>query len=454
VNQSKLQRLLSKLHQRLSQRQNFQKILKNLGWLFVDRLLRVGVGLVVGSWVANYLGPKQFGLFNYAIAFVSLFGSLSSLGLDSIVVRDIVRQPERRAEILGSALSLRVLGGCLTLLITVNTIGWLRPGETVLHWLVGLSAAGMIFQAFDTIDLWFQSQVQSRFTIYAKNVAFLAVSGIRIALIQAQAPLIAFAWASLAEVIISGIGLVYTYQFSRNQSNPQSIRHWRINFAYMKQVLSDSWAISLSGIAIVVQARIDQVMLGQMIGDDAVGQYSAAMRLIEFFGFIPMIVQSSVAPSITAAKAQGEQIYHDKLLNIYRLMFILFILVSVPVALLANKMVALLYGDDYKQAGILLSLFAIRLLFTNFSVARGLYIANESLFRYSLITAISGSLINIGLNAILIPDFAAAGSIWATIISFMFTTFIIDYFFVSTRQNLMLMLKAIVTPWGLLKSFL
>jgi O-antigen/teichoic acid export membrane protein len=193
-------------------------------------------------------------------------------------------------------------------------------------------------------------------------------------------------------------------------------------------------------------------MLGEMIGDAVVGQYSAAMRLIEFFGFIPMIVQSSVAPAITKAKAESEHIYHEKLLQIYRLMFILFILVSIPVALLASKIVVLLYGNDYQQAGILLSLFAIRLFFTNFSVARNLYITNENLFHYSLVTAILGSAINVGLNYLLIPRFAAVGSIWATIISFLFTTFILDYFFASTRKNLMLMLKAILTPWGLLKS--
>jgi O-antigen/teichoic acid export membrane protein len=447
VNQSRLKLLLSKLHQRLSQRQNLQKILKNLGWLFVDRLLRVGVGLVVGAWVARYLGPQQFGLFNYAIAYVSLFSSLGSLGLDSIIVRDLVRHPDRRTDILGTALALRAVGGIFTLAITLISIAHLRPGDQLLHWLVGLSAVGVILQAFDTIDLWFQSQVQSRFSIYAKNIAFLSISVLRIILIQRHAPLIAFAWASLAEVLAGAIGLVYSYQL-----NHQQISQWRINFPYIKEVLSNSWAIMLSGTAVLIQARIDQVMLGEMIGDAMVGQYSAAMRLIEFFGFIPVIIQSSVAPAITRAKAESELIYHDKLLQIYRLMFILFILVSVPVALLASRIVVLLYGNDYQQAGILLSLFAIRLFFTNFSVARNLYITNENLFHYSLVTAILGSAINVGLNYLLIPHFAAIGSIWATIISFLFTTFILDYFFASTRKNLMLMLRAILTPWGLLKS--
>jgi O-antigen/teichoic acid export membrane protein len=231
----------------------------------------------------------------------------------------------------------------------------------------------------------------------------------------------------------------------------QSIKHWRLNFAYIKQVLNDSWAIVLSGSASIVQYRIDQVMLGQMIGDAEVGQYSAALRLIEFFGFLPMILRSSVAPTITAAKKQGEQVYYDKLLNIYRLMFICFIVVSVPVMLLANKIVFFLYGNVYEKAGLLLSLFSAKLFFTNFGVALGLFITNESLFRYSLITSILGLLINIGLNLLLIPHFASIGSIWATLLTALFTTFIFNYYFVSMRKNLRLMLKAIVTPWAIFK---
>jgi O-antigen/teichoic acid export membrane protein len=447
VNQSWLELLLSKLLQRVRDSDNLQKILINIGWLFIDRLLRIGVGLVVGVWVARYLGPTQFGLFNYAIAFVSMFGYLSSFGLDSLVVRDIVRTPERSPEILGSALGLRLMGGVVTLFVTVVSISWLRPGEYEIYWLVGLSAAGLIFQSFDTIDLWFQSQVQSRLTIYAKNIAFLSVSGVRIWLIQIHAPLIAFAWANLAEAFIGSLGLICAYQLIG-----QRINHWRLNFAYIKQILNDSWAIVLSGSASIVQYRIDQVMLGQMIGDAEVGQYSAALRLIEFFGFLPMILRNSVAPSITAAKKQGEQIYYDKLLNIYRLMFICFIVVSVPVMLLANKIVFFLYGNIYEKAGLLLTLFSAKLFFTNFGVALGLFIANESLFRYSLVTSILGLFINIGLNFLLIPHFSSVGSVLATLFTALFTTFIFNYYFVSMRKNLRLMLKAIVTPWAIFKA--
>ncbi|MCR4321033.1 MAG: oligosaccharide flippase family protein, partial [Candidatus Brocadiaceae bacterium] len=143
---------------------SLQNILVNTGWLFADRILRMGVGLFVGVWVARYLGPEQFGLYSYALAFVSLFGAFATLGLDGIVVRDIVRDPACKYETLGTAFVLKLIGGSLTFLLVIIAISLLRPHDRLTHWLVGITAVGMIFQAFDTIDFWFQSQVKSKYT--------------------------------------------------------------------------------------------------------------------------------------------------------------------------------------------------------------------------------------------------------------------------------------------------
>ncbi|MGA7953907.1 MAG: oligosaccharide flippase family protein, partial [Gloeobacterales cyanobacterium] len=103
---------------RLDGRQNLKKALTNVSWLFGDRILRMGVGLFVGVWVARYLGPEKFGLFNYASAFVALFSTFATLGLDSIVVRDLIQDPSGKNETLGTAFILKLIGGILVLLST------------------------------------------------------------------------------------------------------------------------------------------------------------------------------------------------------------------------------------------------------------------------------------------------------------------------------------------------
>lgn len=427
---------------RIEGRHFLQKTVGNTVWLFADNVIRMGVGLFVGVWVARYLGPEKFGILNYSIAFVALFSTFATLGLDSIVVRNIVRDPSCKEETLASAFVLKLVGGLVTLLLAIGTILLLRPEDNLVHWMVGIIAAGTVFQALDTIDFWFQSQIESQYAVYAKNSAFLIISGIKIILLLLSAPLIAFAWAGLAEIVLGSIGLMMVYRIRGNH-----VKAWRATVARAKSLLTDSWPLIFSGVAISIQAYIDQVMLGEMVGDAEVGQYSAALRIIAVFGFVPMIIQSSAAPAITEAKKMDEALYYDRLLNLYRLMVILFLVVSVPIFFFGKYIIVKLYGSQYEAAGILLSLFAVRLFFTNFGVAKSLFIANENLFRYSLFTAVIGSIINIVLNYLLIPHYASIGAIWAMIASFFVTIFAIDVFYSEVRKNLKTMVRAMVSPW-------
>ncbi len=436
-----LKRIVTK-YQKLSP--NLHKLISNVSWLFAAQALRMGISLFVGVWVARYLGAKQFGLYNYALSFVMLFTPLIQLGLGGIAVRDLVREPSSRNEILGTAFILKLIGGVATLLLTVGIIMYLRPEDSLSHLLVGIVAAGTIFRAFETIDFWFQSQIQSKYTVFAQTTAFLLISIVKILLIQMKAPLIAFALAGLANTIVGSVGLLMAYNISGSL-----LTAWSVSFSRARVLLRESWPLLFSGAAIMIQARIDQVMLGQMIGDSEVGQYSVAMRLIEVFAFVPGIVCQSVAPKITEVKLKNEKLYLDRLENVYRLMFILFLLISTPIFFGAEKIVILLFGQEYQPAGILLSLFSIRLFFANFGVAKSLFITNESLFRYSLLTAVLGSIVNIAMNYILIPKYASVGALWATIASFATTIFIIDIFYPRMRGNLTLMIKAALTPWKL-----
>ncbi len=262
----------------LKSRSGLRSIIANTGWLFADRILRMGVGLIVGVWVARYLGVQQFGSFNYATAFVALFSTLSTLGLDSIVVRSIVSEREKKEQILGTAFRLKLVGGVGSLLLALGSIYVFRHDDDLTIWLVAILASVGIFQSFDTIDLWFQSQVQSKYTVLAKNTAFVIVALLKVALIQMQAPLLAFAWAGLAEVGLGAIGLILTYKIKG-----YSLWLWRWSTPLAKSLVKESWPLILSGVTIMIYMRIDQIMLGEMVGNQAVGIYSAATRISEIW---------------------------------------------------------------------------------------------------------------------------------------------------------------------------
>ena len=92
------------------------KFLKNISWLFFDKIIRIFGGLVVGIWVARYLGPNDFGVLNYALAYITFFMLFVKLGLDQIVIREIVKRPKLTNYLLGTAFGLKLIGSIVAIL--------------------------------------------------------------------------------------------------------------------------------------------------------------------------------------------------------------------------------------------------------------------------------------------------------------------------------------------------
>lgn len=427
----------------------FRKYFANTSWLFVDRAVRLVSVLITSIFITRYLGPELFGQLNYASAFVGIFFALTAMGLDEILVRDLVRRPGRRDQLLGTAAMIKV-GGAAILFITVMSWALLKGLDRLDLMMIMLIAAAEFFKPLFVIEQFFQSKVQARVAAKANIVQTIIASAFRLALVVAHASLVWFAWAYVVEMLVGVITFLVAYRFQG-----YSWRAWRFDRLTAAYLLKQSWPLVIYGLALYVQAKIDQVMIGDILtrtmGKEAanaeVGQYSAALKMIEALGFLPSIIVASLAPAVTRARAKDHALYADRLVNQYRLMFILFLVVSVPLFFLAKPMIVLLFGEEYRYAGFLLSLFAIRLFFTNMGVAKTSFITNESLFKYSLITAVIGAVLNITMNYLLIPTYQSIGAIYAMIGSFVISIFLVDLFFKEARPNFRWMMLGIGTFW-------
>ncbi|HTJ53452.1 MAG TPA: flippase [Cyclobacteriaceae bacterium] len=423
--------------------QRFRKYFENVSWLIFEKGFTLLVGMVVGIYVARYLKPESFGLLNYAISFVSIFSAFSTLGMDQIIVRELAKQSGKHSDLLGTGFILK-LAGSLILIVMMMVILLFMHHDPFTNTLIMIIAAAEIFKGFEVISYFFQAQVLSKYVVQVQLLINLLVSLIKLALVFIHAPLIWFAIVIVFGSIFNAVGFIYAYH--KREGTPWK---WDFHKILAYQLLRESWPIALYGIALHIQARIDQVMLGKMLNNTEVGQYSVALKFIEIFGFMPMILMNTFAPAVTKAKAISEELYHNRLINLYRLMFVAFLLISIPIYLFSEKLIALLYGLEYQSAGYLLSLFALRLFFSNMGVGKSVFIINESLFKYSLFTVIIGAATNITFNYFLIPRYASVGSIIASMISFTVSIFLVDLFFQKTRENQWLMFKGMFSFWRL-----
>jgi PST family polysaccharide transporter len=438
-----LDRLPQVIKKHITGRPHLQRVIGNTGWLIADNMLRMLIGLIVGIWVARYLGPASFGELNYALALVGMFSVVASLGIDGNIVRDLVREPERQSEILGTAFRLKFAGAFVSAIACVSAVSILRPEYPQTIWLVAILSAGMIFLTIETISLWFQAQVQSKYTVYAKNLAYVLGALIRVGLILNEAPLIAFAWAGLVESSLAALGLVLVY-YRRLGRMPTA---WTATWSRAKAMLREGWPLLLSSVSSMLYLRLDMIMLGEMSGDHSVGIYGAATRLSEVWYFLPMAIVSSLQPSLVHAREHSRQQYFERLSQLYRLMAALSIAVSLVVMFMAEPLIELLYGAQYKAAGAVLALHIWASVAVFLGVASSQYLLTENLQKLSFYRTTIGLGCNIILNFMLIPHLDALGAAIATLVSYCVATFSL-ILFPSARAQAQLMFQSLLpTQW-------
>ncbi len=408
-----------------------------MSWLFFDKVLRMGVGLLVGVWVARYLGPEQFGLFSFASAFVGMFGALAGLGLQSIVVRDIVRDPTCKEETLGTSAVLQLLGGLLAYCCVLGTIYMLRPEDTLAKLLVAILGSIMLFRFSDVAFYWFESQVLSKYIVWVQNGCFLIFTVIKVGLILSHAPLLAFAWATAAEALIVAVLL-----FLMLGLRGPKLQQLRFSLLRAKTLLADSWPLLLSGMAIMVYMKIDQIMLGQMLGDEAVGIYSAAARISEVWYFIPMIIVASVFPAILEAKKRDESQYIQRLQRLYDLMVWLSVAIALPMTFVSTPIMVALFGSAYAESGPVLAIHIWASVFVFLGVASSQWFVAENRQILSFQRTLLGALVNVILNLVLIPDFGPIGASVATVVAYAIAAFFADVMQKETRQTFAMKLNS------------
>lgn len=426
---------------RLENRDYLLNVIDNTGWQFADNLVRVTIGLLLGIWIARYLGPVQFGLLSFAMAFVVLFSPLAALGLDDIVVRNLVRDPATHEETLGTAFILKLLGGAVSIIAAVSVIFILRPDDDLSQGLVMIISAGGIFQAFNVIEFWFNSQVQAKYIVIARSSAFFLCALIKLGLLLGAAPLHAFAWVAAFELLAGALTLIAVYQ-----RQGLELRRWVFRPAMAKNLLRDSWPLILSCIVISIYLRIDQVMLGEMLGDEAVGVYSVAVRLTEAWLFIPTAVYWSVLPSLVEAKESGDEIFYQRLQTYYNLMALTAYSIAIPMTFFAKGLVVTLFGAAYESAGLMLAVMIWANLFTFLELARSAFFNVMNWNRIYFVTLALGALLNLALNWLLIPRYGGLGAAIATCLSYWFAAHGSCFFYRPLHKTAMMLTRAMIYP--------
>jgi len=387
----------------------FKKYFANTGWLSFEVLLRIVISLPISIYVTRYLGPYSYGLLSYAVSFVGLFSAFVTLGLNNIIVRNLVSDKKKRDELLGTVFYLQVVGVIVSLGIIMGAIRFIAD-DSFTNLLVFIIALATIFQSFNVIDFYFQSRVLSKYVVYVRIFSMFFSAIIKLLLIYFKMGLIFFAVNMIIESVILAVGLIIVYA---NQK--LSIFNWKMEFDFAKILLRDSWPLILSSMAISIYMKIDQVMIKEMIGIKAVGNYAVAVKLAELWYFIPMVINKSVFPAIVNAKKGNEKIYHERIQNLYNLMTWLAIGIALPTTFVGDYIIKFLYGLEYQDAAGVLRIYVWAGVPVFLGVANSQYLIAENYTRIAFFRTFFGMIVNVLFNIILIPRYGIHGAAIATL---------------------------------------
>lgn len=382
----------------------------NTGWLLADRLARMAGGFLVGVWLARYLGPGDYGILSYALALSALFSIFPRAGTEEIVIHDLVSSPGHAAAVLGGAFRLKAAGALAGFGLSVGTAALLRPGDGSALATVALVSGTLLFQPAEIFGWYFQARLQSRYPVVARGAAFLAATGLKVALILAGAPLVVLAGAFLLEAALGFTSLALLFR-----ARAPAPGWFRAGAGHALSAWRRSWPVALAGFCALVYTRIDKVMLARLAGDAAVGHYAAAGRIAELWYYLPMTALVSTFPALVAARARAPGEYRARLQRAYDRLSRLSLAGSLALAVSARWLIGLLFGPAFSGSGPVLEIQAWSAVPALALALKAQWAVMENLQKHNLACLATAALLNFLLNLALIPAWGGRGAAAATL---------------------------------------
>lgn len=406
----------------------------NAGWIIGCKIIQALLGVVISMLTARYMGPSQFGVINYAAAIVAFVAPIAKLGLNHVIVQEIVYSPEEEGKILGSSLLMSLVSSlfCIIGVTAFSVITDPHDPETIL--VCALYSLLFISNALEVIQNWFQAKLMSKYASVVSVIAYLLISVYKAILLLTKQSVYWFAVSNAIDHFVIGIVLLFIYKKKCNHK-------LGFSFAWAKKLIHRSKHFILSGMMITIFAQTDKIMLKFMLGESATGMYSAAIACAGMTSFVFSAIMESMRPTIMENKKASSLSYETNMCRLYTVTIYMALAQSVIMTLLAKPIILIMYGKEFVGS---ISILQIGVWYTTFSYigsVRDIWILAENKQRYLWIINCSGAIVNVLLNCLLIPYLGATGAALASVVTQVFTNFILGFIFTPLKANNRLILK-------------
>lgn len=414
---------------------NYGKVFHNAKWIVICKILQSLLQLAVGMLSARFLGPSNYGLIKYAASVVAFAMPLMKLGLDATLVHELVEHPEKEGEIIGTSLLMNFASGlaCMGGVFAFSRI--MNAGETETIIVCVLYSISLVFAALEMIQYWFQYKLMSKYSSLVMLGVYFVVSAYKIFLLATEKSVYWFAVSNSVEYGLVAILLVVIYLKKGGKLG--------VSLKTGISMLGKSRHFIVASMMVVIIQNTDHVMLTKIAGKAENGFYSAAITCTIIAQFVFTAIIDSFRPVILENKKENSPEYELNVSRLYCITQYLSLAQSIVFTVFAELIVSVLYGAEYAATVPVLRILIWYFSFSVMGVVRNVWIVAEQKQKYLWIINLTGVVLNVTLNAFLIPRFGACGAATASLATQIFANFIFGFIFKPIRENNRLLLAAL-----------
>ncbi len=411
------------------------KVAANAGWIIACKLGKAILTLISTMIISRSLGVERYGIISYAASIVAFATPIMKLGINEILVHELVHRPNEEGQILGTTI---ILNLCSSIICMIGIAGFAvlaNAGEKTTIIVCMCYSVQLLFQALEMVYYWFQSHLKSKYTSIAIIISYFIVVIAQLTLIFIKADIYILALSYTMEYLITSIILVIFYKKEKGQ-------RFSFSFVEAKHLLAMGKYYIVSGLMVMIFSQTDKIMLNLMCDDAAVGIYSAAVTCASMTSFIFVAIIDSFRPTIFASY-QNRDAFETKIKSLYSIIIWFSLIQCILMTVFAPIIIKIIYGVEFSKATNVLRIVVWFTTFSYIGTIRNIWILSYGYQKFLNVINISGAVMNIILNLVLIPFYGAIGAAIASVISQFFTNVIIGYIIPPLRQHNKLMIEGV-----------
>ena len=412
------------------------KAAENAAWIIGCRILRAVLNLLITILTARALGPSQFGLLHYAISLTAFALPVMQLGFQGILVRELLENPEEEGKILGTSLAACSFSAIFSIMGLLLFALWANAGERLTIVICGLYSLTLLAQAWEMILYWFQAHLLSRYSALASLGTYVFTCIFRLLLLLLQKKVLWFAASAVLEQGLTAMALLLIYGHLGGQ-------RLSVSLTVLKKLWHSGKYCILSGLMAAVYVQMDTVMLKAFLGREATGYYSAAAACAGMTAFFFAAILDSGAPVIYESHRKSIPDSENKMTGLYSLILFFSLSQSLVLTVFADPVIRLLYGEGYAPAGKVLQVLIWYTVFSYLGAAKNIWLLAEGKQRLLAEIDLTGAVLNVILNALMIPKLGIFGAAAASFLTQMVTNVFLVLMRKETRKAALLMGRAL-----------